>query len=87
MSTIEQQIGEAIARIGDGNLGKIVHEIKADEAAEINKGGVDSQIKYLLDHHLRKEHRPWPWSRSDVLSILKEIIAERESGGMEKRGD
>lgn len=35
--------------LGEGDLDETIHETKADEAADINSGGLHAQVKYLYE--------------------------------------
>lgn len=37
--------------LGEEELDEMVHDLKGEEAAEINNGGRDAQIKYLLGNN------------------------------------
>ena len=46
-----REIREYVEKLGIGTeaLDEVVHDIKSGEAADINNGGMDSQLKFILE--------------------------------------
>ena len=49
------------AGIESSLLDELVHEVASNQASEVNNGGMDSQVAYLLQSG---------WSEQDILSQL-----------------
>jgi hypothetical protein len=61
-------------RLSSVDLDELVHDAKGDEAAEINNGGVESQIRYLVEVNGAGAVKDW------VMSIPPDIAEGEEHG-------
>lgn len=56
-------------RLHSADLDELVHEIKAEEAASINNGGVESQLDYLLESGMEA---------GEITKLLNKVAEEED---------
>jgi hypothetical protein len=61
---------ELAAEFGGEKLDEFVHDAKSQEASDINNGGIDAQIDYLLENG---------WTLEGILAALRNM--EKTNGG------
>jgi hypothetical protein len=49
VATLEERLNQAFKDGAEGFLDDQVHDLKANEAAEINNGGISAQLEYIID--------------------------------------
>ena len=69
----EQIIFQKAAMLDQSALDELVHEAKAQEAADINNSGVEAQVGYLM------EYFPLPQLEELINDLLTEPATEPDS--------
>ena len=65
--TTDELLGNLLEKLESSDLDNLVHEIKAEEAAEINNSGLDGQLHYLREQ----------LGDRDLKNFIEEIASEK----------